>query len=247
MGRWQSAGLTEGQWRNRRRPSTPLRAVPLPMPSAQGGFEYANPPCRVAMGRWQREALTEGPLAQPQNQPNQPIDHSIQVPQNISSRHPNHNKPLPPQPFIARRIMLHPKIMRQPINLNDNPPLRRIKIRHIHAHRMLPPKLNPTRPPPQPLPQHHLRQSHRPPQAARHLHRSFRSLPHPNLPTQSFLWRSHGEVAARRADGGAKTHRRRPSTNACGVGPPPHAYGTGRKAKTPTRPTPDQKTQFLAL
>src|SRR3546814_2173285 len=41
-----------------------------------------------------------------------------------------HNKPLPRQPRIAVSVMLDPSIMRQPINLDDHPPLRRVKIRH---------------------------------------------------------------------------------------------------------------------
>ena len=134
------------------------------------------------MGRWQREALTEGPLTPRQNHPNQPIDHIIHILEHISRRHPNHNKPLPVQPVIARRIALHPRIMRQPIDLDDYLRFGRIKIRHIAPHRMLPPKLHPARPPAKPLPEEHLWWRQLPPQPARHLHHSFRSLPHPTLP-----------------------------------------------------------------
>src|SRR3546814_5736255 len=77
-----------------------------------------------------------------------------------------HNKPLPRQPRIAVSVMLDPSIMRQPINLDDHPPLRRVKIRHKPPHRMLPPKLHPTRPQAQLLPQKHLGRRHNPSQRA---------------------------------------------------------------------------------
>src|SRR3546814_2915654 len=39
MGRWQPAGLTEGQWRDVvAPPPSPAATVPLPMASPQGGF-----------------------------------------------------------------------------------------------------------------------------------------------------------------------------------------------------------------
>ena len=44
----------------------------------------------------------------------------------------------------------------------------------------------------------------------------------------SSLWRSHGEVAARSADGGAMARRPGPSTIRFVNGPPPHACRTGR-------------------
>jgi len=86
--------------------------------------------------------------------------------------------------------------MRHPIHLNDHLRIRRIEIRHINPNRMLPPKLHPTRPQAQPLPQQNLRRRHLAPQPPRLPNRRLRSLPHPNLPPQSSLWRSHGEVAA---------------------------------------------------
>src|SRR3546814_4963222 len=50
--------------------------------------------------------------------------------------------------------------------LDDHPPLRRVKIRHKPPHRMLPPKLHPTRPQAQLLPQKHLGRRHHPSQRA---------------------------------------------------------------------------------
>src|SRR3546814_17508948 len=96
---------------------------------------------------WSSDVCSSDLLARRRNQPNQPVDHSIHIPQNIRSPHPNHNKPLPRQPRIAVSVMLDPSIMRQPINPDDHPPLRRVKIRPKPPHRMLPPKLHPTRPP----------------------------------------------------------------------------------------------------
>src|SRR3546814_4814717 len=53
------------------------------------------------------------------------------------------------------------------------------------------------------------------------------------LPFQSSLSRSDGEVAARSADGGAMARGRCPSTIACGDGPPPHRFATGRIGRQP--------------
>ncbi len=190
MGRWQSEGLTEGQKRNRSRPSTPCFASGPP-PHAYGTGRNQNHP-KSSLSRSDGEVaaakrLTEGPLAR-RHQPHQPLNHPFHIPKNLNRRHPNHHKPLPRQPRIPHQIPLHPKIMRQPIDLDDQPRISRIKIRHIHPHRMLPPKLHPTRPPPQPLPQHHLRQRHLPPKPPRFLDRNLGCLPHPNLPTRSSLW-----------------------------------------------------------
>ncbi len=179
MGRWQSAGLTEGLLAL---PSQPLHrfAVPLPVATRQGGNKSSL--CRRHGEGDRREAVVEGRLAQRQNQPNHPIHNSIDILQNLSRSHPHHNKPLPPEPLIAQSIPLHPSIMRQPIHLDDHPRIRRIKIRHIGPHRMLPPKLHPSRPQAQPLPQQDFRRRQNPPQPPRHLDGSPRSLPHPTLP-----------------------------------------------------------------
>src|SRR3546814_8579893 len=50
----------------------------------------------------------------------------------------------------------------------------------------------------------------------------------PEADIRSSLSRSDGEVAARSADGGAMTRRRRPSTTPYGRGPPPHGFAAGR-------------------
>jgi hypothetical protein len=114
---------------------------------------------------------------------------------------------------------------------------------------MLPPKLHPARPPPQPLPQQNLRQRHLPPQPPRDLDRGSGSrTPHNPSPTKSSLWRSHGEVAARSADGGAMALPLPPLHHPTG-GPPPHDVvyperlasqpkGRGEEIKNPNPPHP---------
>ncbi len=202
--------------------------------------------------RWgggpRQTGAVEGPLPRSQNHPNQPVHHRLDILQHIHRRHPNHNKPPPPEPFIPHRIALHPKIMRHPIHLDDHLRLGRVKIRHINPDRMLPPKLHPTRPQAQPLPQQHLRRRHLPPQPPRPPNRRLSSLPHPTLPPKSSLWRSHGEVAAaKRLTEGPSAQRslRSPPLHHPTGGPPPHRYATGRKSKPqppPPRTNPQTKS-----
>src|SRR3546814_12786546 len=62
------------------------------------------------------------------------------------------------------------------------------------------------------------------------------------LPFQSSLSRSDGEVAARSADGGAMARGRCPSTIACGDGPPPHRFATGRMGRPLPAPSGREPT-----
>jgi hypothetical protein len=114
---------------------------------------------------------------------------------------------------------------------------------------MLSPKLHPTRPQAQPLPYKHFRRRHSPPQPARHLDGILGSLPHPNLPLQSSPWpKGHGEVAAaKRLTEGQRTQRRRPSTNACGVGPPPMPTAQGGIPKAEPPPVRTSPPQILPV
>ena len=111
------------------------------------------------MGRWQREALTEG--SSTPATPHNTLRHSLRRPQHLNRRDAHHRNPHNPQrripALVSQRPLAH--VMGDAIDLERNLRGSAIEIQHPIPDRMLTADLHPIRLKPQMSPQQRLRQT----------------------------------------------------------------------------------------
>ena len=89
--------------------------------------------------------------------------HRLEIFQHIAGRDPQHRKAIFFKPLVSQEIVRRPvaKVVRYPIHFDREPRLRTVKIEHVPADGVLPPKPEPAGSLPQLPPQQHFRQTYR--------------------------------------------------------------------------------------